>query len=114
MKPVMATWLHGLHRLPSLLVGHRGGVESLCPSVGGSDGKESACNAGDLGSISGSGRSLEKEMAAHSSTLAWRIPWTGEQGRLQSMEPQRVGRDCAANFHSPVPESLSARLEIGS
>ena len=34
---------------------------------------------------------LEKEMAAHSSVLAWRIPWTEEPGRLQSMGPQRVG-----------------------
>ena len=41
---------------------------------GGSDGKESACNAGDLGLIPGSGRSLEKEMATHSSILAWKIP----------------------------------------
>ena len=32
--------------------------------------------------------SLEKEMAAHSSTLAWRIPWTEESGRLQSMGMQ--------------------------
>ena len=37
---------------------------------------EFACNAGDLGSIPGSGRSPEKEMAAHSSIPAWRIPWT--------------------------------------
>ena len=36
---------------------------------------------------------LEKEMATHSSILAWRIPWTEEPGRLQSMELQRVGRD---------------------
>ena len=36
---------------------------------------------------------LEKEMATHSSTLAWRIPWTEEPGRLQSMESQRVGHD---------------------
>ena len=35
--------------------------------------------------------SLEKEMAIHSSTLAWRIPWTEEPGGLQSMESQRVG-----------------------
>ena len=34
---------------------------------------------------------LEKEMATHSSTLAWRIPWTEEPGRLQSMGSQRVG-----------------------
>ena len=42
----------------------------------GSAGKESACNAGDSGSIPGLGRSLEKGKAAHSSILAWRIPWT--------------------------------------
>ena len=41
---------------------------------GGIDGKESACNVGDLGSIPGLGRSPEDEMAAHSSFLAWRIP----------------------------------------
>ena len=34
--------------------------------------------------------SLEKEMAPHSSTLAWKIPWTEERGRLQSMGSQRV------------------------
>ena len=36
---------------------------------------------------------LEKEMAIHSSTIAWKIPWTEEPGRLQSMELQRVGHD---------------------
>ena len=36
---------------------------------------------------------LEKEMATHSSTLAWKTPWTGEPGRVQSMGLQRVGRD---------------------
>ena len=36
---------------------------------------------------------LEKETATHSSTLAWKIPWTEEPGRLQSMELQRVGHD---------------------
>ena len=36
---------------------------------------------------------LEKEMALHSSTLAWRIPWREEPGRLQSMGSQRVGYD---------------------
>ena len=34
---------------------------------------------------------LEKEMATHSSILAWKIPWTEEPGRLQSMGSQRVG-----------------------
>ena len=37
--------------------------------------------------------SLEKEMAAHSSILAWKIPWTAEPGRLPSMGPQTVGHD---------------------
>ena len=46
---------------------------------------ESACNAGDLGSIPGSQVPLEKGMATHSSILAWRIPWTEEPGGLQSM-----------------------------
>ena len=36
---------------------------------------------------------LEKEMATHSSTLAWKIPWTEERSRLQSMGSQRVGHN---------------------
>ena len=36
---------------------------------------------------------LEKEMATHSSTLAWKIPWTEKPGRLQSMGSQRVEQD---------------------
>ena len=36
---------------------------------------------------------LEEEMATHSSILAWRIPWTEEPGRLQSMESEKVGHD---------------------
>ena len=36
---------------------------------------------------------LQKEMATHSSTLAWRIPWTEEPGRLQSTGWQKVGHD---------------------
>ena len=44
----------------------------------------SAGDVRDTGLIPGSGRSMEKEMAAHSSTLAWRIPWTEEPGGLQS------------------------------
>ena len=39
--------------------------------------------------------SLEKEMAPHSSTLAWEIPWTEEPGGLQSTGSQRVGHDLA-------------------
>ena len=36
---------------------------------------------------------LEKEMATHSSTLAWKIPWTEERGRLQALGSQRVGHN---------------------
>ena len=41
---------------------------------------------------------LEKEMATHSSTLAWKIPWMEEPGRLQSMGLQRVGHDGATSL----------------
>ena len=51
--------------------------------------KNLPANAGDMGSIPGSGRSLEKEMATHSSILAWETPWTEEPGRLQSMGLQK-------------------------
>ena len=60
---------------------------------GGSDVKESAFSERDLGSIPGSEDPLEKEMATHSSILAWKIPWVEEPGRLQSMGSQRVGHD---------------------
>ena len=45
-----------------------------------------------IGSL-GQEDSLEKEMATHSSIVAWRIPWTEEPGRLQSMGLQRAGQD---------------------
>ena len=72
---------------------------------GGSDGKESSCNAGDMGLIPGSGcitysnfyvlftYLLEKAMATHSSVLTWRIPGMGEPGGLLSMGSHRVGHD---------------------
>ena len=60
---------------------------------GGSNDEASSCNAGDPGLIPGSRRSLEKGMATHSSTLPWKIPWTEEPGRLQSMGWKRVGYD---------------------
>ena len=43
---------------------------------------------------------LEKEMAAHSSILAWEIPWTEEPSGLQSMGLQRVGHGYTTNTHS--------------
>ena len=75
-----------------------------CPRgfPGASDGKESACNTGDPGSIPGSERSLEKRMATHSSTLAWRIPWTEEPGGLQSTGSQRVRHDWDDRARTPA------------
>jgi len=46
---------------------------------------------------------LEKEMATHSSILAWRIPWMEEPGGLQSMGSQRVGHDWATSLHFTSP-----------
>ena len=89
-------------------------------------GKESACNAGDMDSIPGWGRyidmcvcvvcvcmrlpwwlrdqedPLEKEMATHSSILAWRILWTKEPGGLQSMGSQRAGQDRVSDTHTYI------------
>ena len=45
---------------------------------------------------------LEKEMAIHSSTTAWKIPWTEEPGRLQSMGLQKVGDDWAISLSFPL------------
>ena len=55
---------------------------------GGSDGKGSACHAGDPGLISGSGRSPGEGNGTHSRVLACTIPWTVEPGGLQSMGSQ--------------------------
>ena len=63
------------------------------PQKRGSEVKASASNAGGLGLILGREDPLEKEMATHSSTLAWRIPWMEEPDGLQSMGSQRVGHD---------------------
>ena len=57
------------------------------------DGKASAYNVGDLGSIPGSGRSPGGGNGNQSSVHAWKIPWTKEPGGLQSMRLQRVGHD---------------------
>ena len=50
--------------------------------------KNLPANAGDTGSIPGSGRSPEKEMATHSSVLAWRIPWKAKPSGQQSTGSQ--------------------------
>ena len=58
--------------------------------------REFVCNAGATGDVVrslGGEDSLEEGMATHSSTLAWRIPWTEESGGLQSKGLYRVGHD---------------------
>ena len=80
-----------------------------------SHGKESACIAGDLGLIPGLGNSLEKIMAPHSSTLAWRMPWAEEPGGLQAMALQRDRHHWASNtftsfllvYHSPAEKAVA-------
>ena len=64
----------------------------------GSNGKASAYNVGDPGSILGWEDLLEKEMATHSSILAWRMLWTEEPGRLQCMGSQKVRHDWATSL----------------
>ena len=66
----------------------------------GSDGKKSACNAGEASLIPGSEDLLEKGMATHCSILAWRIPWTEE-----SMGLRRAGHDWATNSNKLVSGS---------
>ena len=73
------------------------------------------------GLIPGSGISLEKGMATHSSILAWRIPWTEEPGGLNSMGLQRVGHDWVTNtftlFHTcarPTFKKKWAPREFGT
>ena len=63
----------------------------------GLDGKESACRARDLGSVAGWEDPLEKGMASHSRSVAWRMPWTEEPGGLQSVGSQRARHDWASN-----------------
>ena len=58
-----------------------------------------SANAGDLGSTPRLGRSSEKEMATHSSILAWKIPWMKECGRLQSIGSQTVDTTEWFHFH---------------
>ena len=86
-----------LFGFPSYL-GHHRARSSLCCTVGfpgGESGKESTCNAGDLGSIPGLGRSPGGGQAwQHTPVLLpGESPWIEEPGGLQSMGSQRVGHD---------------------
>ena len=60
---------------------------------GGLDDKVTACNVGDLGSIPGLGRSPGEGNGNPFQHSCWKIPWTEEPDRLQSMGSQRVGHD---------------------
>ena len=60
---------------------------------GGSDGKASAYHAETWVRSLGGEDPMEKEMATHSITIAWRIPWLEELGGLQSMGLQRIGQN---------------------
>ena len=79
--------------------------------LGGSDSKESACNAGDGGSIPGLWRSPGEGNGYSSSILSWRIPRTEEPGGLQPMRLQRVGHNWVTNtfvFHLSPGTSFAA------
>ena len=58
----------------------------------------------------GQGDPLEEEMGTHSGILAWRIPWTEEPGRLQSMGLQRVGHNWTGNTHTHTHRHLSFKV----
>ena len=73
--------------------------------------KEFACNARDADSIPESRSLLEKEMAIHSSILAWEIPWTEEPGRLLSMESQRVRHDFATKQQQQYVSKYMSHLK---
>ena len=73
-------------------------------------GKESACNAGDLGSIPGSGRSPEEGNGNHSSILAWRIPWTEEPGGLKSMGSQEFIHNLATKPLPPIYNTYNEQM----
>ena len=79
--------------LPSLIIN----FPHLEGFSGGSAGKESACNAGNLSSIPGSGRSPGEGMETHSSILAWRIIWTEDPGGLHTVHGVAKNQTCLSH-----------------
>ena len=75
--------------------------------LGGSEGKESACNVGNLRSIPGLGRSLKKAMATHSSNFAWRIQRIEEPGGRGRKELDTTKHH--THTHSPALGSQVAK-----
>ena len=79
---------------------------------GGSDGKASAYNAGDLGSIPASGRSPGEGNGNHSTILAWKIPWTEDPGRLHTVHGVAESRTRLSDFTSLHFTSLQTKDNI--
>ena len=77
---------------------------------GGSDSRESACNTGDLDSVSGLGRSPGERNGNPPQYFACRIPWTEEPGRLQPMGSQRVEHSWITNTFTFIYCSLMSLL----
>ena len=72
-----------------------------------------AGGARDVGLVPGRGDAVEKEMATHSSILAWKVPWTEEPGGLQSVGSQSVGRtECSAAAPYSSCVCLSTHLSV--
>ena len=82
----------------------------------GSVGKNSLANAEKVGSIRGSGRSLEKKMAAQFYILAWRIPWTEKPSGLQFIVSQKIRHDLVTKQLRRIQHSFfeKAQEEIKS
>ena len=81
---------------------------------GGSESKESVCNAGDLGLILGSGRSPGEGNGNPRQYSCLENPMTEEPGRLQSMGLQRVGHNCTTNTHTHILAIVdSVAMNIG-
>ena len=74
--------------------------------------KESACSVETWIRSLGQEDPLQKDMATHSSILAWRIPLTEEPGRLQSMESQRVGHDGESKIFTLIKNSTWVIFQI--
>ena len=79
---------------------------------GGSVVKNLPANAGDAGSIPGSGRSPGEGNGTHSSILAWEIPWTEEPGGLQTMGLQRVGHGLATKQQQSFADLVFPDMQV--
>ena len=90
-------WAEDLNRHFSKYIQMANKHMKRCGFPGGSDSKVSTMRETWIQSLVWEDP-LEKEMAIHSSTIAWKIPWTEEPHRLQSMGSQRVGHDWATSL----------------